>query len=166
MDILCKEIQERHSCRIFKNNELVPGDIITALLTAASMAPSGKNSQPWRFKIIEDSDFSNQLSAILPNNKWVKNVTQLILVFLDTTYSYNILKDSMAIGACIENMLIEAKSRSVDTCWIGECTDYADNISKLLDIDVKYTLMSIIAVGYSKIKSNSPQKKQLNELLI
>ena len=166
-NILCKEILHRYSCRLFDNSRIVPDEILSTLLIAASMAPSGKNLQPWRFRIVEDAGFSNRLAEILPNNKWVKNVRQFILVFLDTSYSYDNSKDSMAIGACVENLLIEAAAQSVDTCWIGECTDYVDFITNLLDVGAQYKLMSIIAVGYSKMKSKKvAARKLLTELLI
>ena len=46
-------IEARRSIRKFKADE-VPEESIRELLEAARLAPSGSNSQPWRFKIVKD----------------------------------------------------------------------------------------------------------------
>ena len=53
-------IQQRRSIRKFKPDP-VPDDVITALLDAARLAPSGSNAQPWRFKTIKDKDTKEKL---------------------------------------------------------------------------------------------------------
>ena len=44
-------ISARRSIRRFKPDP-VPAEHVTQLLEAARLAPSGSNSQPWRFKIV------------------------------------------------------------------------------------------------------------------
>jgi nitroreductase len=48
-------IESRRSIRKFKPDP-VPDSIITKLLDAARLAPSGCNAQPWRFKVIKHKD--------------------------------------------------------------------------------------------------------------
>ena len=48
-------IERRRSIRKFKPDP-VPEEHIEALLDAARLAPSGSNAQPWRFKVVKDSD--------------------------------------------------------------------------------------------------------------
>jgi len=48
-------IEKRRSIRKFKPVP-VPDEQITALLDAARLAPSGCNAQPWRFKVVRDSE--------------------------------------------------------------------------------------------------------------
>jgi len=47
-------IEKRRSIRKFKPDP-VPDEVISALLDAARLAPSGCNAQPWRFKIVKDT---------------------------------------------------------------------------------------------------------------
>lgn len=166
MNTICKAIEDRYSCRCFDNNKIVPVNVVNCLLRAGSMAPSGKNLQPWRFKVLNNASFSETLSNMLVNNKWTKSVNQFILVFIDKDSSYNTIKDSMAIGAAIENILIEARFHSVDTCWIGECLEHCEKIKVLLNIDPRYEVMAIIAIGYSRKKLASPTKKAIDDLLL
>ena len=50
-----KAIEQRRSIRKYKPDP-VPDHIITKLLDAARLAPSGCNAQPWRFKVIKNED--------------------------------------------------------------------------------------------------------------
>lgn len=166
MELSCQVIQERYSCRSFEPRRDVPPEIVEKLIYAASLAPSGKNLQPWKFKIINDEHFGNFLFELLPNNKWVRLNRQFIAVFLDTSRSYHAIKDSMAIGAAIENLLIEAQSNQVNSCWIGECTEYDQEIGDYLKIDAHNRLLAIIAIGYSTQNKNAVNKRPIQSLLI
>ncbi len=54
-------IEKRRSIRKFKSDP-IPQEHITALLDSARLAPSGSNSQPWRFKVVHDRDTRLQLA--------------------------------------------------------------------------------------------------------
>jgi nitroreductase len=53
-------IEKRRSIRKFKSDP-VPDDVISELLDVARLAPSGSNAQPWRFKIVKDSETKKKL---------------------------------------------------------------------------------------------------------
>lgn len=55
-------IEQRRSIRKFKPAP-VPDELLAELLDAARLAPSGCNAQPWRFKIVTDSDTKGKLAA-------------------------------------------------------------------------------------------------------
>lgn len=166
MELACKAIQERYSCRFFDNAKEVSLHMIEQLIYAASLAPSGKNLQPWKFKIVHDNNFGAFLCELLPNNKWIKSHKQFICVFLNFHSSYNIIKDHMSVAAAIENILIEAQCNKIDSCWIGECIEYSHEICNHLEIDSIYQLLAIIAVGYSKLKMPTRNKKELHDIII
>jgi nitroreductase len=166
MDLTCKAIQERQSCRWFDCTKEVSPSAIEQLIYSASLAPSGKNLQPWKFRVVNENEFGSFLHELLPNNKWIKDHKQFICIFLDSRLSYDTIKDYMSIAAAIENILIEAKCNDIDTCWIGECTEYSDKICKQINVDCKYHLLAIIAVGYAKRKVPLKCKRELNEIII
>jgi nitroreductase len=165
LNLSCDLIEHRSSCRIFDNQRIVTQENIHKLIYAASLAPSGKNSQPWKFHTIDHIDIK-KISEILPHNKWISHVKQAIAVYLDQTLGYDIEKNAMAIGACIENMLIEAEKNGIATCWIGECIDFRNDIHKLFNITPQYSLMSIVMIGYCKHRFKKVTKHLVNELLI
>lgn len=166
MELTCKAIQERYSCRCFDHTKEVSQNAIEQIIYAASLAPSGKNLQPWKFKIVKDNEFGDFLCELLPNNKWIKGHKQFICVFLDLSLSYNTIKDCMSVAAAIENILIEAKCNEIDTCWIGECTEYTPKICEYINIDDKYQLLAILALGYAKRNMPKKSKEELYKIII
>ena len=54
-------IEKRRSIRKFKPDP-IPEEHITALIDAARLAPSGCNAQPWRFKVVQDSETKRKLA--------------------------------------------------------------------------------------------------------
>jgi nitroreductase len=63
-------IERRRSIRKFKPNP-VPDEIINTLLDAARFAPSGSNAQPWRFKIVKDSETKDKLARAAFNQSFI-----------------------------------------------------------------------------------------------
>jgi len=61
MDLI-QAIQDRRSIRRIKD-QAVPDVMITQLLDAARLAPSGNNYQPWRFVVVKDKLCKEQLKS-------------------------------------------------------------------------------------------------------
>lgn len=54
-------IERRRSIRKFRSDPIADR-ILTELLDAARLAPSGCNAQPWRFKVVKDSETKRRLA--------------------------------------------------------------------------------------------------------
>lgn len=65
MDVI-RAIEERRSIRKFKDKG-VPKEIIEKILELATKAPSGKNRQPWKFVVAQDST-KDELVRIMENS--------------------------------------------------------------------------------------------------
>jgi nitroreductase len=62
-------------------------EIITELAKSAQMAPSCKNSQPWRFIFVYDKDQLKKLfTSIIPGNQWIERASMIIVVFSNVKY--------------------------------------------------------------------------------
>lgn len=75
-------IENRRSIREFKPDP-VSNKIIMQLLESARLAPSGCNSQPWRFKIIKDFETKIKLQKIAYNQKFVTQAPVVLVVCAD-----------------------------------------------------------------------------------
>ena len=76
-------------------------EVIRSIIEAGTMAPSGDNCQPWRFEA-NDSQIN------------IFNVPER-----DTSlYNYKQRASLVALGACIENMLITARKQGCEPCVI------------------------------------------------
>ena len=80
-------IKSRRSYR-----SLIPVEITETLIKdlaeSASLAPSCKNSQPWRFIFVYDKKQLQKLykTIIPPNDKWIINSSLMIVVFSKVQY--------------------------------------------------------------------------------
>ena len=164
-DLLCIAIEKRFSCRLFDTNKSVPPEAVDRIILAASKAPSGKNGQPWRFRILTEEDIQ-VVAEVLPQNKWFSKVKQCIAVFLDSDKIYDVQKDTLAVGACIENLILEATANDIQSCWISECTAYSDKINYILEIESRYNLLALIALGYGRQIGAQPEKLAPHEFMI
>jgi len=55
-----KYVARRRTCRAFSDRP-VPGELIEACVASANTAPSGANSQPWRFVAIDDPAIKREI---------------------------------------------------------------------------------------------------------
>lgn len=163
MDML-ETIKTRKSIRKFKGTP-VKDEFINNILEAGRWAPSGMNNQPWRFAVITDISLREKISKLTHYSKIVRSAPVLIAVFLDNNEGYNRTKDIQAMGACIQNMLLEAHSLGLGAVWLGEIIKSDESIRGLLGLGDDLELMAVIALGYPDEKPKSSRKK-LAELIV
>ena len=159
-------VLKRRSSRNF-NAASICRETIETILTAGTLAPSGKNSQPWKFAVIHnDKELLKKISALTVYNGFVSKADCLVAIYLDKAQSYHYIKDIQAIGACIENMLLQATALGIGSYWIGEILNRAAEVNALLDTDNNLELMAVVAFGVSDEKTPQPKKKGLDECLL
>ncbi len=158
-------IKSRRSIRRFRKQK-VPLRLISKILEAARFAPSGLNNQPWRFILIEDREIKAQLSKLTSYGFIFKNAPLLIGVFLDKKESYNFFKDTLSIGACIQNMLLEAHSLGLGTCWLGEILKEEKKIKRMFGLGPNYVLCAFVALGFPAVRPRRFRRKPLRKLIL
>lgn len=164
MDIL-EIIKTRRSIRRFKTIPIA-GDEILKVLEAGRWAPSGLNNQPWRFAVITDPDLCEEISKLTRYSKIVRNATVLIVVFLNNIESYDRTKDTQAVGACIQNMLLEAHYLGLGAVWLGEIIKSNEEIKTILNLKKELELMAVIAMGYPNEQPRATKRKELQDLIV
>jgi len=158
-------IMERRSIREYKKE--VPDDSdIKKVLEAGRWAPSGLNNQPWRFMVIKDKEKKDGLVKFTKYGDTIKDAPVVLVVCMDVADSYNRDKDLMAIGACIQNMLLEAHSIGLGTCWLGEILNKKTEVSRYLKLDSDLEVMAVITMGYPDEDITEGCRKTLTKLMI
>jgi len=80
-------IQKRRSIRRYRA-DAIPDDVLERLLNAMRLAPSGKNTQPWKFIVIRDKTVKSRVAAACnyrtPNGKvvsqsWIAGAPAIIV---------------------------------------------------------------------------------------
>lgn len=147
---MLKEIEQRQSIRKYLN-KAVEQEKILEILKAAMNAPSARNTQEWKFKVITNRQALNDLITLSPYTTMMKEAPCAILVMADLNKAINVEYALINCAAAIENILIEAINQGLSTCWCG-IAPVTERIDKFKDYyhlsDDEYPV-GIVAIGYS-----------------
>jgi nitroreductase len=163
MDVLGL-IKSRRSVREFTSED-VAEEVVREILEAGRWAPSGLNNQPWRFSIVRDSKVKGSLSKLTRYGEVIQCAPVCIAVFLDKAASYDRTKDVLAVGACIQNMLLAAHFLGLGAVWLGEILKNKEKIGKLLGVPADCELMAVVALGHPA-EEGASDRKTLKDLLL
>lgn len=137
-------IRERRSVRSFRD-QLVPDEILGKVLEAGRLAPSASNRQPWHFIVVKDAVKREALSE----GRYAKFLAKCPVVIVgcgDRVRSEKWFPVDLAIA--LENMVLEATSEGLGTCWIGSFS--GESVKKVLKIPEEFEVVAMLAVGYPK----------------
>ncbi|MCB2146520.1 MAG: nitroreductase family protein [Deltaproteobacteria bacterium] len=151
---LQKAISERRSYRCFADKKVFPIEM-KEILEAGIFAPSPKNRQPWHFyscgprhkgrvadilksKIAEMQAASVNVGSLPTSLGAIEECSDLVLVY--NRYSKREHGDNenrwkadiLSIGACIQNMLLTAHSKNIQSLWICDILFAEKEISDLM----------------------------------
>ena len=109
-------IKNRRSIRFF-TDDYVPDEAITEVLEAGFCAPTAHARAAWHAVVIRDQETKDKLSDI---HKWarrLRKVPVVIAVCIDRSgFDHFWVEDGSAF---LENVLIQASSMGLGTCWYG-----------------------------------------------
>lgn len=173
MNPVLEAIRMRRSVRTYDPRP-VPRDAVASLLQAAIEAPSGMNTQPWRFVVVEDPAFHRKLVArAVPNSKkyleplrdadparfaaMMRRYEELedpvyysapIIIFVIGSGPY--AADSCPL-AC-ENLMLAAQSLGFGTCWVklGSLVTDDPDVVGALELKEGESIFGPILLGYPK----------------
>lgn len=100
---MLKEIKKRQSIRKFKDTPIEKEKIIE-ILKAAMNAPTARNTQEWKFKVITNKEALNNMVNLSPYTSMMQEAPCAILVSADLNKAINIEYGLINCAAAIENM--------------------------------------------------------------
>ncbi|MFH0777392.1 MAG: nitroreductase family protein [Candidatus Eisenbacteria bacterium] len=184
-----KNIKERRSIRRFETKDIEEG-VIETLIQAASWAPSPNNSQPWRFVVVRDTTTQKQIALALlkklapyfesrgfplqgVRGYWtsVFSAPVHIFAFYDTTNvdedfrDISLLHQMQAVSVACQNILLAANAMGLGSLWAGLTLTAENEIKQILKAPAEATLVTMLAVGYSRSTPLPPVRKSLPEIL-
>lgn len=165
MDVL-ECIKTRCSVRRY-TDQPIDEQIIHQILEAGINAPSGKNGQPWKFKVVTDKTLISQISDSSIYGSWMKTSPLFVAILLDNACSYDHVKDIQSCGAVMQNMMLVAHSLGVGSCWIGEILPKAEEVKQILQIDnSSLELMGIVVFGHKLSRTINPGRNNIESFLL
>jgi nitroreductase len=124
----------------------VPDDVLAELLEVARWTGSSRNSQPWRFIVVDDKEQLRRISQLRPPINWVAGAPLGIAIVLDGA---NPTSEAYDEGRVTERLLIAARSRGFGggVAWYGDASQQAE-AKQILGIPAERTARSIVLIGY------------------
>lgn len=163
-----KAIMTRRSVRSYTNKKVMSSQI-KKLLEAGMNAPSARNQQAWQFMVITERATLIEMTKVHPYAQMLNQASCAIVVCGDL--KAEISKDYWIqdCSAATQNILLAAHALGLGAVWLGVYPrmDRLKGLQKLLGIPKTVMPLSIISIGYPKVKSKpvkrySAKKVHLN----
>lgn len=182
-------IAQRRSIRRFKDTPVPEADI-RAILHAATLAPSGKNKQPWRFVVVEGDAQRTEMVRVMRegiadygaqgigpgSSEWTANIMErapVTIFIIDeaktndeqampfSDFLGNVV-DIQSIGAAIQNMLLAALDRGLGTLWICDVFYAYEGLCRWLG--ETHVMVAAVSVGYPDEQPGPHPRKSVDEV--
>ena len=142
-------IEKRRSVRKFQAGKPVTREQLNRLLEAAMLAPSACNSRPWEFIAITKRETLDEIARIHPYAKMCETATAAIVVVALPQTGMPEGYYPQDCGAATENILLEAASLGLGTCWCGVFPkeERVASFRALFDIREPKVPFNVIAIG-------------------
>ena len=124
-------------------DESVDDERKRAILEAGRLAPSGKNTQHWRFVLIDDAQDLDELADRSPTGAWVADAEFAVAICTDPAHSFN----EIDAGRAATHMQLVAWERGVGSCMF---TVDRPSVRELLEVPEEYDLTALLGFGYPR----------------
>jgi nitroreductase len=133
-------INHRVEVRDYSDEPVDPA-VRHAILDAGRLAPSGKNTQHWRFVLLSDEDDLARLVELSTSGTWIGGADFAVVVTTDPSYHYH----ELDAGRAITHMQFAAFDRGVGSCIY---TGYDDaGMRELLDVPDDRSITAAVGFG-------------------
>ncbi len=155
------EIENRRSIRKYKDLK-VEDNKIAALIESARLAPSGSNTQPWQFIIIDDKLLIAKISKAAHNQKWIASAPLIVVCIADSacrmpegkecklqedTPDFEVKQIIRDTAIAIEHIVLEAVHQGLGSCWVSWFSQ--NDIRPLLGIPESKFVVTLVTLGYA-----------------
>lgn len=181
-------IAQRRSIRKFTDAP-VADETIRELLHAATLAPSGKNRQPWRFVVVRGEKRAEMVQVMragmeaakaqgrdLGSSPWSVQIMEhapvTLFVFNDALESrdqpysiYDLVGNSVdvqSIGAAIQTLLLAATDKGLGTLWI--CDVFYAYVELCTWLGETHQLVAAVAIGYPAEEPKARPRMSVDEV--
>jgi nitroreductase len=139
MDVT-EAVQTRIDVREY-SDEPVDEETKREILDAARVASSGRNTQHWRFILLQDEDRLTELAERSPSGGWIGDATFAVAVLTNPEWDFH----QIDAGKAITHMQLTAWDHGVGSCMF---TTDDESVYEFLGVPEKLELTATVGFGY------------------
>jgi len=163
-------IRTRRSVRVFKDTP-VEEPVVREMIALASRAPSPMNIQPWHFHVATGKSRDRVCEVVSRTTQYLEEYLDVlgeegiehaahfyanlggapVIIGISAPrvpeHDIDDLNTCLAVGACIENLLLAATDRGLGACNITVPRWVAEDVLAAFDVPADRRLMSIVVLG-------------------
>ena len=165
-------VAKRESCRAYTGG-MVERNHLDSILHAGCMSPSARNTQPWKFYVIQNEKKDELCEAVkvLGFNKFVDDAGAFIVIvadngsLLDKTAKVVTSRDFVEndIGIAVASMTYQATDLGYGSCILGAFS--GKDVCKVIGIDEKRAkdVKLVLAIGKKATQETREKKRKSPE---
>ncbi|MEH3053089.1 MAG: nitroreductase [Patulibacter minatonensis] len=158
-----RAITERRTTKRY-TDEPVPTEVVRELIELATWAPNHKLSEPWRFRLL-GPQATKSLVDVAPADKKPKMTLAPTRLLVSTKVAGDPLRrseDLLAVAAAVQNLLIAATARGIDSFWQSPTVAGLPAARNLLGIPADEELVAMVNLGYSSADRAEPARQPVD----
>ncbi len=157
-------MKQRRSVRKFEDRD-IPDDVLSRVLDAGIMAPTGRNLQEWKYVVVTDPEMRKSLAGAAEQEfiSSAKVVVAVVSLDPDRQMYCGIQAGPVDCAIVIDHMTLAAVAEGLGSCWIGHFDQ--DKCRTLLDIPAPAKIIEMLVLGYPADASGPKKRKGQDELV-
>ena len=156
MDVL-DAIRAYHPCAQYQSRP-VPAEKLKNVLSAARLAPSQHNLQPWRFVVVQDDERKRLLAQTSNKGRLIAEAPAVIVAFaveedIPVTIGSYISAYPLDVAVALNYLQLAATAEGLGTSWIIEF--HEEKVRSVLHAPEGVHPIGIIPIGYPAEQNGS-----------
>ena len=169
-------VEKRRSIRKYLDQP-VAEEKLRQILESGRLAPSGSNTQPWRFIVVTSPEKRRQLAEVSHQQQWMTTAPVFIVCVADSRCRLPagevdidessplpevkmIIRDT---AIAVEHMALEAENQGLGSCWVAWFVQR--EIRPLLNLPSDKYVVAILTVGYAA-EQPAPRPRKAREEIV
>ncbi|HTP56588.1 MAG TPA: nitroreductase family protein [Thermoplasmata archaeon] len=149
MDVL-EAIRGYRPCVAFQSRPLSP-ETLKTVLSAARLAHSHRNLQPWRFVVVQDDERKRLLAQASPRGKLIAEAPAAIVAFaveedIPITIGGYISAYPLDVAVAVDHLQLAATASGLGTNWLIEFNE--EKVRSVLRVPEGIHPIAIIPIGF------------------
>ncbi len=158
-------IKKRQSIRDYEDKP-VPEEKLLKVLEAARLAPSGANSQHWKFIVVREGKRRQELAQAAGGQTHVAKapvVIAAVATMPEHVMRCGVPAYAVDLAIAVDHMTLAAVDEGLGTCWIGAFSQ--EEARDILKVPENYRIVTLLTLGFPKQAGRPKIRKSLDEIV-